>query len=304
VVVDERRRAEQTPIVPQIYITGRMIERDPDWLWTEHRCALLREAPIFLEEESIDSTDMRSSPRGWAGGPEYDRQLRAITRDLDRVWATLHGARSALHRELMRTLGRFILHPAAAVERKLLSPGRLRDDYRYLGFARHFWHSPDFRRKTLPLLVVPTSRLRMDGANADERSPPSVEDAPDAALTRLKGTPPARLVARRGAWVEVFVHNASDGTLSCLDPHYAATYALWIERATGRRLSEPMYVTPLFPALRPGRERRLEQLLTVPEPGKYDLAIDLFSRRTGRTLSGARPLYGPVEVVAAQPAEG
>jgi hypothetical protein len=61
-----------------------------------------------------------------------------------------------------------------------------------------------------------------------------------------------------------------------------------------------MYVTPLFPPVRPGRKRRVEQLLTVPEPGLYDLAIDLFSREDGLTLSAAQPLFGTVEVVAPQ----
>jgi glycosyl transferase family 2 len=303
VVASERDRAERTPIVPQVYFTTRMLERDPDWVWTEHRCTLLREAPTFLEEGTARPAVTSGS---WVSGPEYDRQLRAISADLDRVWSTLHGRGSAAHRGLMRTFGRFVMHPAAAVERKLLSWGRIRDDLRYLGFARHFWHSRDFRRKTLPLLLTPTRLLRgpereLGDEGGEARAANGAPEAEEGeAVVRLVGAIPPRLVSRRGAWVEVSVENIGDATLSFLRPPYAATYALWIERPTGRRLEEPMYVTPLFPPVRPGRRRRIEQLVTVPEPGLYDLAIDLFSREDGLTLSGAQPLFGTVEVVAPQ----
>lgn len=297
VVAEERRVAERTPIVPQVYITGRMMQRNPDWLWAEGTYALVREAPNFLEEQE----------EGYMGpaGSDLGRQLRVITADLDRVWATLYGRGSAQHRDLMRRFGRFALHPAAAVMRKLYSRGTAADEVRYLGFVRHFWHSPDFRRKTLPLLLTPTARLRApDPPSARDDADPA-EEQEGSAVARVTGPGGGQMIALpdpaltgRGAWAEVFVENIGDRILSFTGPHHAALYARWTDRDTGQAVDAPMYVTPLYPPLRPGRRRRLEQLLTVPDPGSYELMIDLFDRATGRTLTNGRPVMGRASVEA------
>lgn len=290
VVAEERAMAERTPIVPQVYITGRMVQRDPDWLWAEGTYVLVREAPNFLEEAEEGYMD--------SAGSDLGRQLRVITADLDRVWATLYGRGSSQHRALMHRFGRFALHPAAAVMRKLYSRGTAIDEIRYLGFARHFWRSSDFRRKTLPLLLTPTARLRAPEPAADDQED-AAEVPVDDAVARVTGPGGGPMVALpdpaltgRGAWAEVFVENVSDRTLSFTGPHHAALYARWTNRDTGEAVEAPMYVTPLYPPLRPGGTRRLEQLLTVPDPGSYELMIDLFDRVSGRTLTAGRPVMG------------
>ena len=293
---DERAAAERTPIVAQVHMVGRLAQRHPGWLWIEEPCTLLREAPTFLEEGNLDADTVRATERGWAGSADYAATLRRMTAELDRAWGVLHGRGSEAHRELMRTFGRFILHPAAAVERKLRSRGRLRDELQYAGFIRHFRHSRDFLRKTVPLLLTPTARLRpAEDAGAAGLAPGHAE------LTGASGervaVPAHRLHWGRGAWFDIDVHNAGDRTLSFTKPYFAALYARWRNLETDEVLPPHMYTTPLHPAVRPGATRRLQQLLTVPEPGPYELMADLFSRATGRSLTGGRPVIGQLEVV-------
>ncbi|HYU60318.1 MAG TPA: glycosyltransferase family A protein [Solirubrobacterales bacterium] len=284
----ERRRAERTPIHPHVYVVGRVAQRWPDWLWAEAPVVLLRQAAYYLAADA--DAELEKSDLG--------RELRAMTADVSRVWANLHGRRSPLRRALLGRFGRWVMHPAAAAWRKLASARRLRDDLLYLGFARHFWRSREFRRKTLPLLLTPSARMAVPDCDQDGEP-----DDHDRRRARLTGAGTGRFVelaetplTGRGAWVEVFVHNDTDRTLSFTEPHYAALYALWVDSASGEQLDLQTYVTPLYPPVRPGRVRRLEQLVSVPEPGSYRLFIDLFDRRSGTTMTGGEPLIADVEV--------
>lgn len=276
VVAAERREAERTPITPHVYVIGRMLQRDPDWLWSEDRLTLLREAPVFLTEDAYMGER----------GKDLGRQFRAIAADLDRAWARVHGRGSDVHRTLMATFGHYIMHPAAAAVGKLTYARGIGGDLRYLGFARHFWHDREFRRKTLPLLLTPTALIRVP-----EGSPAPGDQA---ARARLHAAIPERMATGRGAWVEVLVENIGSTTLSFARPHYAALYARWTDPRSGEAVEERMYNTPLYPPVRPGRTRRLKQLVTVPAPGTHRLTIDLFSRATHGTLTG-EALTGEVE---------
>ena len=217
VVAAERTVAERTPIVPQVYVIGRMVQADPDWLWSEDRIVLSREASVYLEEREYTN----------AKGGDFGRQYREILRELDRAWTTLYGRRSAVHGALMRTFYAWILHPAAAAVGKLAAGGGPRDEWRYLSFARYFWRIRDFRRKTLPLLLTPAALLR-----PPQSIPPAQEDRSRA---RLHGAIAERLISARGAWVEVMVENVGRSTLSFARPHYAALYANGATRIAARR---------------------------------------------------------------------
>jgi len=295
VVAAEQRRAERTPIHPHVYVIGRMAQRWPDWLWVEDRITLLREAAFYL------AGDEQRAPQT----SDLGRELRQMTADISSVWASLHGRRSATHRALMRRFGAWVLHPAAAAWRKLASPGGTREDILYLGFVRHYWRYPEFQRKTLPLLLTPTRRLRVAASGPEPAGDDSGERedrararlSTDAASERLIAVA-GPLIEGRGAWAEIFVHNECDATLSFTGAHYAALYARWRNLETDEIAATQMFLTPLFPPVRPGGVRRLEQLLAVPEPGRYELIVDLFSRRTKATLTGGKPAMAEVEVVA------
>jgi len=187
----------------------------------------------------------------------------------------------------MRRWGRFVLHPAAAVWRKLASHGGWREYLRFAGFARHLWRSADFRRATLPILLAPTRALSVpDDAGSPDR---------ERGRARLAARVPRQMTTGRGEIVDVEVTNVGATTLSFTRPYHAVLHAKWTDPETGGLVEARTFKTPLFPPIGPGRSRRLEQLIPVPDTGRCLLTIDLISLADGGSLTEGTPVVAEVE---------
>lgn len=249
----EMRETFSYPTFPQVYVLGRMAQGATRWVWNPRQLVLSRAGTYYLRE-------------GGELGHDHTRHVIALNRELDRLWRSLYGRHSDEYRHLMSCWCRRIADPTEIQNHKLARGRGLAADVRLLrGMVAHFWRLAEFRRRTLPLLLIP-SRIMA--------SAPSKPLPVEACRSHVEADVPARFVAGYQHLVRCRLTNRGQTTFPAAGRHPVRLASRWFEaKADGHRISDGAR-TALFPALRPGRTRTVSLRVDAPrEPGDYQLRI-------------------------------
>ena len=257
-VVDaEREEVLSARSGPHLYVTARMAARDPDWLWAPEPLVLSREAELYLaDEESVVN---------------HAAIVRRILGDLDRIWARVYGRYSYAHRALMYKALRHMWNREAIFAQRRETHGP-RELIASLACARRFWWSRLFWRDCLPALVVPAFPLRYAH---HRRRPFATRPIPEREQQIVvEGTLPQAMSAGYSHWITVRIANRGTVPLSSAGPYPVTLATCWREAATGAPVSVSGAHVTLWPPLRAGRSRSVEQLvIPASEPGNYTLTV-------------------------------
>jgi glycosyltransferase involved in cell wall biosynthesis len=285
VVDDEADKALSYPTFPQVYVLGRMAQRATRWVWNPRQLVLSRADTYYLRE-SIEL------------GPDHTRHVIVLNRELDRLWRSLFGRHSDEYRHLMLCWCRRISDPTEIQNHKLARGRGLAADIRLLrGMSAHFWWISEFRRRSLPLLLIPSRVMT---------SAPSKPLSAEACRSEVEAEAPTPFLAGYQHLVPCRVTNSGPMSFPAAGRHPVRLASRWFEaRPDGDRLQDGARAA-LFPALRPGRSRTVLLRVDAPrEPGHYQLRVGLVQERV-RWFDDASADNGcriDVEVQAVPPAE-
>jgi abequosyltransferase len=289
----ERSGMGDFPLVPHMYMMGRMAAAHPDWVWCPELLVISREGDIFLREPGEIGTDTRI--------------VRQLIGELDRLWGVLHGRRSYVHRSLLfKALRQMCTHEALLSLRASVS--NIREQIALLSLTRHFWWSRSYWFDCLPALVVPVAPLRY--ASGAPRLGASRRVAAHDRNVDVSGGPPGEVFAGYATWIRVRVVNRCSRALSSAGPFAAVLACRWEDPRSGHVVHSGS-PTKLWPPLAPNSSRMVELSLAPPPlPGDYRLVIAPVEQYDGwydqdQSASGAsvmvnvRPLPGrqPGEIV-------
>jgi abequosyltransferase len=295
----ERAQMLEFPLVPHMYMLGRVAAADPDWVWCPELLVISREGDIFLREPSEIGLDTRI--------------VRELIDELDRLWRSLHGSRAYVRRALMfKALRQMATHGDLLQLR--MSVVRFREHIQLLSLTRHFWWSSEYWRHSLPALLVPIAPLRY--ASGGPRRRASRRAAAHERNVQVSNELPSEMYTGYATWVRLSVVNRGPVELSSAGPFSAWLACRWEDPETGA-VAHSGSPTKLWPPLRPQTKRSVEMSITPPPlPGRYRLVIAPVERFDGwydgdQRASGAsaivavRSLPGrqPAEIVGSQPAQ-
>jgi putative sugar O-methyltransferase len=296
----ERSSMCDFPLVPHMYMMGRIAAAHPDWVWCPELLVISREGDIFLREPGEIGLDTRI--------------VRQLIAELDRLWRGLHGRRSYLRRALMFKALRQMATPDALLELRM-SVRRLREHVALLGLTRHFWWSRDYWRHSLPALLVPVAPLRFASGGPRRRASRRVAAHDRNVNVEVLGGSPHEIYTGYASRIRMKVINRGSAALSSAGPFSAWLACRWEDPATGQvaHSGSPMKI---WPPLAPESSRIVELSITPPpHPGRYRLIIAPVEQYDGwydldQSASGAssivdvRPVPGrqPGEVIAFAPA--
>jgi glycosyltransferase involved in cell wall biosynthesis len=272
------------PTFPQVYVLGRMAQRATRWVWNPRQLVLSRADTYYLRE-------------GVELGPDHTRHVIVLNRELDRLWRGLFGRRSDEYRHLMSCWCRRIADPTEIQSHKLARGRGLAADLRLLrGMSAHFWWIAEFRRRTLPLLLIPSRTMA---------SAPSKPLPVESCRSHVEAEVPTRFVAGYQHLVRCRLTNRGPAAFPAAGRHPVRLASRWFEaKPDGDRICDGAR-TALFPALRPGRSRTVSLRVDAPpEPGEYQLRIGPVQERV-RWFDDASPDNGcriDVEVEPVPPA--
>jgi len=128
-------------ILAHMLIIGRMIERNPAWLWHAPAAVRHRTGTSELDERL---------------GHRYSAYQLMIMEERSKVWGAVVGKGTPAWRAAMTKAYRRTANPHATARYKLEPAHSWRTDVELLAaFVRHFWWLPEFWRKTFPMLLMP-----------------------------------------------------------------------------------------------------------------------------------------------------
>ena len=257
VIRDDPGLFERHPLFPHSYVMGRMAQHEPLWIWCPRPLVESRTGPLYLEEEEH------------AGDTARERGL--VTRELDRLWAELHGRWSSTYRALIYRAYRWLAHRDVVYALKTTpDPGRL-DDLRLLTSARTFWWLREFRRTSLRWLVLPRAAYR-PGRRWRRALGGGSPLAPTAVRTAVTVASLPAFTVGFQELVPCSVTNRGPEPLSSRLPHPVRLAARWYDETGAGAAEGPR--TPLLPSLASGERRALEVRVDPPPvPGEYELRI-------------------------------
>jgi FkbM family methyltransferase len=248
------------PDWPQLPVFAEMARRDPLWAWVPEVLVKARAGrPYLVDGDAVEAN--------------LAQMHVALVDGLRDVWPQIAGEGTPLHRALLLKSYRVAASPDVVRNIKLQRGQSLARDVLLLrAFVRAFWSLPEFRRRCLPLLLVPAAagRARRRAGRAGARMRPL---GPQEIAAAVEATLPATMRPRATATVRCVVTNRGHRVLSCAGPHPVALGFRWFRAGTdaavldsGRcRLERP---------LRPGASVTLDARVSAPwEPGAYELRI-------------------------------
>jgi abequosyltransferase len=287
----ERAQMLEFPLVPHMYMLGRVAAADPDWVWCPELLVISREGDIFLREPSEIGLDTRI--------------VRELIDELDRLWRSLHGSRSYVRRALMfKALRQMATHGDLLQLR--MSVERFREHIQLLSLTRHFWWSSEYWRRSLPALLVPIAPLRYASGRPRRRA--SRRAAAHERNVQVLAELPSAMYTGYATWVRLSVVNRGPAELSSAGPFSAWLACRWENPETGAVVHSGS-PTKLWPPLRPQTKRSVEMSITPPPlPGRYRLVIAPVERFDGwydgdQRASGASAIVNVRPVPGRQPAE-
>jgi glycosyltransferase involved in cell wall biosynthesis len=287
----ERSTMYGFPLVPHMYMMGRIAATHPDWVWCPELLVISREGDIFLREPGEIGLDTRI--------------VRQLIAELDRLWKALHGSSSYVHRALMFKALRQMATRDALLELRM-SVERLREHIALIGLTRHFWWSRQYWLRSLPALLVPVAPLRYASGGPRRRASRRIR-AHDRNVEVLGGLP-NEMYAGYATWVSVRVVNRASVALSSAGPFSVWLACRWEDPDTGQ-VAHSGSPTKLWPALRPGTSRVVELSITPPPlPGRYSLVIAPVEHYDGwydldQSASGLSSMVDVRRVPGRQPGE-
>ena len=243
---------------PQAYVLGRVAQRRPLWVWCPRLLVDSRSGQLYLDEPGEI-------------GSKAPRQWQMFHRQLDRVWADLHGRFSATYRVLLYRLYRLTAIPAWICGEKSKDDHKWKDDARVLSSALVFWWMTEFRRASLRWLLLPHRAFKAGrgwswALGGGQPLPP----AACRTVISVPSLPP--LTAGYQSLVSCSVENRGPATLSSRMPHPVRLAARWFD-GEGRFIAQGPR-TPLLPSLRSGERRTIAVRIDPPfEAGEYELRI-------------------------------
>ena len=265
VAAGEAEAALRYPTFPQVWLLGRMMLEEPRWLWCPAQLVRSRADQIFVTEDG-------SRPlRHW--GP--------WSIELDRLWAALHGRMSRRHRWLMFRWYRMTGRAPLVLSLKTRLRARPTEELALLAsYVRAFWWLREFRRQSLPVLLVPGALLRSSRGSL-RRGRAGAVPGRDGVRIRVEVTLPDRLWAGFQIRASCLVHNRGERPLSSLPPERLRLAACFLQGQT-RAFVSGSESAPVIPRIRPGHERELGLWIDGPrEPGDYLLHVSLVDGSDG-----------------------
>lgn len=238
--------------------SSRVAQRRPLWVWCPRLLVESRSGQLYLDEPGEI-------------GPKTPRQWQMFNRQLDRVWADLHGRFSATYRVLLYRLYRLTAIPAWICGEKSKDDHTWKDDARLLSSALVFWWMTEFRRASLRWLLLPHQAFKAGrgwswALGGGQPLPP--------AACRIAISVPSLPTFTAGyqSLVSCSVENRGPVTLSSRMPHPVRLAARWFD-GEGRFIAQGPR-TPLLPSLRSGSDRTIAVRIDPPfEAGEYELRI-------------------------------
>jgi abequosyltransferase len=292
-----RTPMSEYPLAPHVYVIGRMATSDPDWVWCPDLLVLSREGDIFLREPGQIGRDTRI--------------IRELIAELDRLWRTLYGRGSYVHRALMFKALRQMARYDDLLQLRI--GAGVREQIALLDLTWHFWWSREWWRHSLPALLVPSAPLGYSSPDAGRGASRPVAAA--QRTVRVSVALPERVYTGYATTVRVEVVNRGSATLSSAGPFQAWLACRWEDPESGR-VTHAGSPTKLWPPLRPRGTRSVEMSLTPPPlPGRHRLVVSLVEHHDGwydsdqsdsaaRAIVDVRPLpgYQPAELLEPLPA--
>lgn len=252
--------AHRHPDWPQLVIIAEMVRRDPAWVWLPDVLVRARAGrPYLVEQDGAE--------------PNLARMHATLVDGLRNVWAEIAGRGTPLHRALLGKSYGVAASDDVVRNIKLQRGQTLGRDLTILrSFTRAFWRLPEFRRRCLPLLLVPAVAGRAAG-RAGRRRRPMTPLSPQEIATHVRATLPGVLRPRESAPVTCVVANHGSRELRPRAPHPVALGFRWFERPTGRLVLDGGRARLPCP-LRSGESVTVEGRVNAPwVPGDYELRI-------------------------------
>jgi len=142
-----RERLAQNVHFPHLLLIGLMVKKNPHWIW--------------LPELTVKARRDNDALTSQLGQNLFRYQLETM-RDLSQAWATLLGRRSPLYQDLMARAHTDQWNGGAICALKIRSRCGPGDDWAVLvGYTRHLYFLPEYRRSSLPFALIPAFALRL-----------------------------------------------------------------------------------------------------------------------------------------------